>query len=137
MDNPFSLENKTILITGASSGIGRQCAIDCSKMGARVILVARNVDRLRDTITEMDGDCHTYYEYDLNDIDGIKNLSTSIVAENGKLDGLVHAAGLEVTKPVKLLTSTDYEKLFRVNALAGFELVRHLTSLKNFNNRGG
>ena len=48
--NPFSLENKTILITGASSGIGRQCAIDCSKMGARVVLIGRNKERLYETL---------------------------------------------------------------------------------------
>jgi NAD(P)-dependent dehydrogenase (short-subunit alcohol dehydrogenase family) len=137
MYNPFSLEGKTILVTGASSGIGRQCAIDCSKMGARVVLVARNVDRLKGTISEMEGANHRYYEYDLNNIDGIKDLSSTIVSENGKLDGIVHAAGIEITKPIKLLNGSDYEHLFRVNTVSGFELVRNLTSLKNFNKRGG
>lgn len=50
MYNPFSLENKVIIVTGASSGIGAQCAIDCSKMGARVVLVARNEERLKQTL---------------------------------------------------------------------------------------
>lgn len=50
MYNPFSLSGKTIIITGASSGIGRQCSIDCSKMGATVVLIARNEDRLKETI---------------------------------------------------------------------------------------
>ena len=49
MFNPFSLEGKTIIVTGASSGIGRQCAIDCSKMGAKVVMIARNPERLEET----------------------------------------------------------------------------------------
>ena len=48
--NPFSLEDKLIIVTGASSGIGRQCAIDCSKMGAIVVLIARDEERLKETI---------------------------------------------------------------------------------------
>lgn len=66
MMNPFSLENKTILITGASSGIGRQCAIDCSKMGAKVVLIARNEERLRKTLELMEGEGHSYYLFDLS-----------------------------------------------------------------------
>lgn len=54
MYNPFSLSGKTIIITGASSGIGRQCSIDCSKMGATVVLIARNEDRLKETIGKME-----------------------------------------------------------------------------------
>ena len=65
MFNPFSLEGKTILVTGASSGIGRQCAIDCSKMGAQVILVARNEERLAETLAQMDGEGHLSVAFDL------------------------------------------------------------------------
>ncbi len=53
--NPFSLEGKTILVTGASSGIGRQCAIDCSKMGAKVVAIGRNLERLDSVVNEMLG----------------------------------------------------------------------------------
>ena len=69
MFNPFSLENKTVLITGASSGIGRQCAIDCSKMGAKVVLVARNEERLNATLSMMEGDGHLVVAQDLTDFD--------------------------------------------------------------------
>lgn len=135
--NPFSLQGKNILITGASSGIGRQCAIDCSKMGAKVALVARNEDRLKETLSMMEGGGHSWYSFDLNNIDGIKGLVNTIVADNGKLDGFVHAAGVEMTKPVKLLTPEDYESVYRINTISGFEFVRHLGSIKTFNKSGG
>lgn len=135
--NPFSLENKVIVVTGASSGIGKQCAIDCSRMGAKVVLVARNEERLMKTLSEMQGGNHRYYCYDLYDIEGIRQLCTNIVADNGKVDGIIHSAGVEVTKPFKFLTAKDYEDVFRLNAVSGFELVRQLTSAKNFNKNGG
>lgn len=134
MYNPFSLENKVIIVTGASSGIGAQCAIDCSKMGAKVVLVARNEERLQQTLSQMEGEGHLVKSYDLNDLDGIKSLVTSITSEIGKIDGFIHAAGIEITKPIKLLTPEDYETEYRTNALAGFEFVRQLSSIKNTNN---
>lgn len=137
MFNPFSLEGKTILITGASSGIGRQCAIDCSKMGAKVVLVARNQKRLDETLSLMEGEGHRAYSYDLSNLDGIQDFVSTAVADNGKFDGFVHAAGVEMTKPVKLITPEDYEEIFRVNALSGFEFARQLAGIKCFNKRGG
>lgn len=137
MFNPFTLEGKTILITGASSGIGRQCAIDCSKMGAKVVLVARNQERLEETLSLMEGEGHRAYSYDLSNLDGIQDFVSTAVADNDKFDGFVHAAGVEMTKPVKLLTPEDYEDIFRVNTLSGFEFARQLTGIKRFNKRGG
>ena len=136
MFNPFSLEGKTILVTGASSGIGRQCAIDCSKMGAKVILVARNEERLAETLSQMEGEGHKSYSYDLSELGGIKDLVSTVVAESGKLDGFIHAAGIEMTKPVKLLTPEDYEQVYKVNTLSGFEFVRQISSVKNINKGG-
>jgi short-subunit dehydrogenase len=76
MYNPFSLSGKKIIITGASSGIGRQCAIDCSKMGATVILVARNEKRLKETQKEMQqSERHSYYSIDLGQPDRNKRIS--------------------------------------------------------------
>ena len=135
--NPFSLKDKTILITGASSGIGRQCAIDCSKMGAKVVMIARNEERLNETLRMMDGDGHSMYIFDLNNVEGIKELVSNIVDDNGKLDGFVHAAGIEMTKPVKLLTHEDYQQVYRVNTVSGFEFVRQFGSIKTFNKSGG
>lgn len=133
--NPFSLEGKTILVTGASSGIGRQCAIDCSKMGAKVVAIGRNKERLEILMSEMEGD-NAYYSFDLQMLDDIKEFVSNIVATYGKLDGFIHAAGIEVTNPVKLTKADDYESLFKVNCLSAFEIVKNLCGIKTFN-RGG
>ncbi len=133
--NPFSLEGKTILVTGASSGIGRQCAIDCSKMGAKVVAIGRNPERLDSVVNEMRGR-GVSYAFDLAEIGGVKNLIEKIVKENGKLDGLIHAAGTEVTSPIKISKSEDYELLYRVNFLSAVEIVKHLCGIKTFNKGG-
>lgn len=135
MYNPFTLEGKTILVTGASSGIGRQCAIDCSKMGAKVVAVGRNQERLNSVISEIGGQGMSY-SFDLDQIDGISELISDIVDKYGKFDGFIHAAGIEVTNPVKLSKTTDYESLFRVNSLSAFEIVKNLCGIKTFNKGG-
>jgi NAD(P)-dependent dehydrogenase (short-subunit alcohol dehydrogenase family) len=136
MNNLFSLEGKTVLVTGASSGIGRQCAVDCAGMGAKVILVARNEERLNETLAMMEPGAHAAYSYDLNDLSGIKELVARIVSEQGLFDGFVHAAGIEMTKPFKSLKPEDYEEVMRVNTLSGLEFARQLTSAKSFNKGG-
>lgn len=129
--NPFSLENKTIVVTGASSGIGRQIAIDCTKMGATVIAIARNEDRLIETIQLCDkAESQKSYVFDLQNTDGIADLVKKIVEENGKIDGFVHSAGIEKTAPLKLISTDDYESVMKTNALSGFEFVRQLSSKK-------
>ena len=136
VSNPFSLSGKTILVTGASSGIGQQSAIDCSRYGAKVVAVARNLERLEDTLNLMNGDGHSFYSFDLSNIDGIKGFVKQIVLKSGKLDGIICAAGIEKTKPTKLLLPSDYDEQFKINTLSAFELTRHATSVKCFNENG-
>lgn len=133
--NPFTLEGKTILVTGASSGIGRQCAIDCAKMDAKVIAIGRDVERLNSVVAEMAGNGISY-SFDLTNLDGIRDLITTIVGEHGKLDGFIHAAGIEVTNPVKLTNSEDFSFLYKVNCLSAFEIVKNLCGIKTFNKGG-
>lgn len=134
--NPFSLENKHIVITGASSGIGRQCAISCSKMGAKVTLIGRNVERLQETCDLMDGDGHLFFSFDVTQVNLIKDLIELIVNKVGKIDGFIHAAGIEKTLPLKILSIDDYESIFKVNALSSFEFIHQFSNKKFFNNGG-
>ena len=101
------------IITGASSGIGRQCAIDCSKMGAKVILVARNEERLKETLSLLEGTGHCWYKFDLGNLDEIGTLVEHI-REAGSLDGFVHAAGIEKTLPMKSSFSNTAGNLWRI-----------------------
>ena len=88
--NPFTLKGKTILVTGASSGIGRGIAIACSKMGATVVLNGRNEQRLSETMAEMAGDSHMSLAADLSD----SKAMAEMVAKLPALNGIVHCAGI-------------------------------------------
>ena len=136
ISSPFSLQGKTVIITGASSGIGRECAIQCSRMGARVISLGRNEQRLNELMGILEGEGHSMRVFDLTDLDGIKNLVNDIYANYGKVDGFVHSAGIEKTAPSKLLLPSDYEMLLRVNTISAFEFVRQLCQMKYFNQGG-
>lgn len=136
MFNPFSLENKTILITGASSGIGRQCAIDCSKMGAKVVLVARNEERLNETRSQMEGDEHLVVVQDLTDFEAIPETVKQIVEKVGPLDGALHCAGISNTEPLKLYGVDRLEEFFRANVFGAIMLTKEICKLKNVNKDG-
>ena len=99
MYNPFSLQGKTILITGASSGIGRATAIECSKMGAAVIITGRNKMRLEETCSLMEGDGHSVQVSDLSDEREIDKLVETIP----HIDGLVNNAGKTVQSLVQFV----------------------------------
>ena len=136
MFNPFTLENKTILVTGASSGIGRQCAIDCSKMGAKVVLLARNEARLKETLSLMEGEGHLLVSQDLTDFEALPQLVKDIVGKVGPLDGALHCAGISNTEPLKLVGVERLEEFFRANVFGAIELTREICKLKNVNKDG-
>ena len=136
MFKPFTLENKTILVTGASSGIGQQCAIDCSKMGAKVVLVARNEVRLKETLSLMEGEGHLLVSQDLTDFEALPQLVKDIVGKVGPLDGALHCAGISNTEPLKLVCVERLEEFFRANVFSAIELTREICKLKNVNKEG-
>lgn len=136
MFNPFSLENKTILVTGASSGIGRQCAIDCSKMGARVVLIARNLERLNETLSQMEGESHLVKVQDLTKTEEFPLLIKDIVKEIGPLDGAVFCAGISNTEPLKLVNVERLNDFFTTNVYSSIILTREICKLKNANKLG-
>lgn len=134
MINPMNLSNKHIIITGASSGIGRACAIQASRLGAKVTLIARNEDKLSETINLMkDQDKHAYYSFDLNNTEKIENFIKNIISEQGAADGLCHAAGIATPRPLKLSKPNYVNKMFTVHIFAFAELVRVLSLKHNLN----
>lgn len=115
--NPFTLKNKIILITGASSGIGASIAIECSKMGASVIITGRDKERLNDTFFQLakDGDnVHQSIEADLSNENGIENLVNSMP----KLDGIVNCAGFLKKLPFKFINKKALNETLSVNLYA-------------------
>ncbi len=130
MYNPFSLEGKTILVTGASSGIGRAVAIECSKMGAVVFLSARNDARLRETLEALEGDWHQIIVADLTDEETIK----ALVEQVPQLDGVVCAAGISMLKPIQVLSEKDIQTIFATNYSAPVLLTKALVKKRKLNN---
>ncbi len=130
---PFiDLTGKTILVTGASSGIGRAVAILISELGAKGILIARREDQLRESVDRMAG-VAAWYSADLQDVDGIDGLMSRIITEHGPLDGFVHSAGISTTVALRALTMNMMEKSMRLNFYSFLEIARCITRKNCFN----
>jgi NAD(P)-dependent dehydrogenase (short-subunit alcohol dehydrogenase family) len=127
--NPFSLEHKTILITGASSGIGRATAVECAKLGARLIITARNEERLTETFAQLEMEGHQKITADLTRMDDIDRLVDSVP----QLDGLVNNAGINKTLPVQFVNQKDLGDILETNTLAPVFLTQKLYKKKKFN----
>lgn len=129
MYNPFTLQGKTILVTGASSGIGKETAISCSKMGAKVIITARNKERLQETFNLLEGENNLQITSDLTNDKDINRL-VSIV---GKVDGVVLCAGKGKTLPVLFSNRNEFDDIFNINFFSPIELLRLLARKKCLN----
>ena len=132
MHNPFSLEGKTVLITGASSGIGMATSIECSKMGAKLIVVARNEERLSECLGKLDGAGHQMVCADLASHEDIEKL----VAAVPLLDGVVNNAGIVKVLPVQFINEDDLNGIHKTNAFGAAFLSRSLYKKKKINKNG-
>jgi len=135
MINPMSLDGKRILVTGASSGIGRATAILCSRLGADVILVGRNMTKLKEVFASLDEGNHQILQYDLSDLNNIEKLMNDCVKDGRKLDGLVHSAGIGPTIPLGSINSKNMLEVMQINYFAFIELTR-LFSKRKYSNGG-
>lgn len=129
MFNPFSLKGKQILVTGASSGIGKAIAIACAQMGASVIITARNECRLKETFSQMPDGNHCIVTADLTCQEDIDNLVSNLP----KLDGLVQCAGVGNRVLCKNLQSADLQQVFQPNVEAPILLQTALLAQKKMN----
>jgi NAD(P)-dependent dehydrogenase (short-subunit alcohol dehydrogenase family) len=128
-NNPFSLENKTIFVTGASSGIGRAIAIECSKMGATVIITGRNVERLNETFYQLEGSNHLQVIADLQ----IVEQTAKLIEQLPLLDGVVHSAGIVTTLPFQFITQEKLDNIFSINFMNPTLLCQQLLKQKKIN----
>lgn len=111
MYNPFSLNGKVVLVTGASSGIGKSIAIECSKLGAEIVITARNPKRLSETFSELKGTNHLQFVSDLSDTNSIDELINYLP----ELDGIVHVAGIVNPKPFSFITRKYIDEIMDIN----------------------
>lgn len=124
--NPFSLEDKTILITGASSGIGRAAAIECSKMGAKVVITARYEERLKDTFSQLKGEGHQMVLCDLAETNNLD----ALVEQMPELNGLINNAGFTKISPIQYVKEADLKSVLQVNTISPIVLVQKLLKKK-------
>lgn len=136
MEGLFDLSQKTIIITGAGSGIGRETAIRASKQSAKVFMIDLSEEGLNETLSYLEGEGHKYYVADLTQLDTIADIINDIVKNNDMIDGLVHCAGISSRKPLNVLTKSGFGKVMDVNFYSFVELVRQACKKKNFSEGG-
>lgn len=126
--NPFTLEGKTILVTGASSGIGKASAIECSKAGARVILTARNEKRLKETHNQL-FDAENQPAWIFADMQKDEDIQ-SLVDQLPVLDGVICNAGISINVPIAFIDREKIQQTLDVNTIAPILLTRQLIKKK-------
>lgn len=129
MYNPFSLKDKTVFVSGASSGIGKAIAIECSKMEAKLIITGRDPDRLDKTFSQLDGNGHVQIVADLRTDDGIKTVLETIPL----LDGIVHSAGISKPFPFQFSDRKVINEVFEINFNSPAILSQQLLKNKKIN----
>ena len=127
--NPFSLEGKTVMVTGAASGIGRATAIQCAEMGAKVILVDLNEKGLQETKELISHNDVEYRALDLTNLDSL----IGMVATLPKLDGVASNAGIVLSLLAKFSEPKDMERIFKINTFSHINLVQQLIAQKKLN----
>lgn len=126
MQNQFSLDGKTILVTGASSGLGASAAIECSKIGATLIITGRNVERLNNTFNQLEGKNHIQIPFDFLDKNKIDEFANTLPP----LDGLAMCAGITKTIPVKFVSNDIIDEIFQTNVFSSMQLIQKLLKQK-------
>ena len=136
--NPFSLEGKVVVISGAASGIARQCAVSCSRMGARLILLDLNEAGLKETMTLVERpQDHYCAAVDLLDFGKVGEIVAEAVSRVGRINGLLNCAGISTTNLFKLTRPEELDKFFRVNVYTGYFLTQECTRMGNLAKEGG
>lgn len=133
----FDFQNKKVLVTGASSGVGREVAILLSQMGANVVIVARREDELKKTISLMSGNNHQYRVLDLANFNEIVKAFKELVSlDNKKFDCVAHCAGLAVPIPLRSISLDNVYQIFSTNVFSFMALLKCISQKRLFNDGG-
>lgn len=126
MVNPLALTGRRILVTGASSGIGRATAVLLSALGARIVMSGRNAAALESTLAQLEGTGHCLSTFDIADLNEIQAWIKSLSASHGPFDGAVHSAGIHKTAPLRVLKASALDEIMRVNVESAAMVARAL-----------
>jgi len=136
MINPMDLTGKKILVTGATGGIGRETAVQLSKLGATLVISGRNPEKLQQTYGMLDGEGHAKYIVDLDDIDSLEEAMKSIVSECGAFHGYAHCAGVSQMRPFKMTKKENIIDMMNSSYFSFVEIVRCLSKKGWFEDGG-
>jgi len=136
MINPMNLEGKKILVTGATGGIGRETALQLSRLGASLVICGRNEETLGEVLKELDGEGHSVCVMDLDDVDSLEEIVKNLVKEFGAFNGFVHCAGISQMRPLKMTKRNNLIDSMNPNFFAFIEIVRCLAKKGSFEDEG-
>ncbi|GGP38858.1 oxidoreductase [Shewanella algicola] len=122
--NPMDFSGKRVLITGASAGIGRACAVLLAKLGATLILNGRDLVALEKTASSLEGCGHVCSPFDMADTDKLSDWVKSLVKEYGYIDGFVHCAGIQITKPIRVFDQAFFNETMHVNLASAMAIAK-------------
>ena len=130
--NPYSLKGKTVLITGASSGIGQATAVECAKLGAKLVITGRNEERLALTLKSLEGEDHLKIVADIT-VDSDRKRLVEVLPQ---IDGFVCNAGITKRKPINYFKDEELHEVFEINTFAAFMLTKSIMKAKRLNRDG-
>ncbi len=133
----FDFSGKKVVVTGASSGVGRETAIQLSRAGAKVVLIARREAELKKTTAMLDGTSHTFHTVDLSDFEQTIQIMNRIVAEDGrKINCIAHCAGIAVPTPLRIVSKAALDSMMQTNFYSFAALLKCAATKKLFQNGG-
>lgn len=131
--NFLNFTDKHILVDGAGNGMGRETAIQLSRLGAKVSLIDLDSEALQETLSLMQGEHHQLVTCNLGELQQIESIIKKIIEKNGAVDGFVHCVGLRCKRPLKMITPDVWQNVFKVNYGSFLEIMRQITRKGNFN----
>lgn len=132
MKNLVNLQDKTIIVTGASSGIGRETSILLSQMGSQLILTGRSASKLESTLNQLEGDHHSIAPFDFENCLELSAWAKDLRDNVGKIDGLVHCAGIQISEPLRFIEEDSIDAIFQTNVKSSILLIKAIRKNRAF-----